>query len=100
MNEGKRLPVGMDDFKKLRENYCYVDKTRFIKELLDEHSEVTLITRPRRFGKSMAMSMLKYFFSLYAYLSHCGPEGQYCPALWRVDRGTAHCQGKHFQRPE
>ena len=64
MAEQKRLPVGTDDFKDLRENCCFVDKTRFIKEILDERAKVTLITRPRRFGKSMAMSMLSYFFKL------------------------------------
>ncbi|MBQ7497557.1 MAG: AAA family ATPase [Selenomonas sp.] len=64
MTGAKRLPVGTDDYKRLREDFYFVDKTRFIKEILDQHSEVTLITRPRRFGKSMAMSMLKYFFTL------------------------------------
>lgn len=60
-----KLPVGIDDFKELNTgNFLTVDKTRFIRELLDENSKVTLITRPRRFGKSMAMSMLKYFFTL------------------------------------
>lgn len=63
-NARSRLPVGLDDFKKLREGYLFVDKTRFIKEFLDNHSEVTLITRPRRFGKSMTLSMAKYFFTL------------------------------------
>ena len=63
-NACSRLPVGLDDFKKLREGYLFVDKTRFIKEFLDNHSEVTLITRPRRFGKSMTLSMAKYFFTL------------------------------------
>ncbi len=58
----KRLPVGTDDFKEMRENCYFVDKTRFIKDILDDHGKVTLITRPRRFGKSMAMSMLSYFF--------------------------------------
>ena len=60
----KRLPVGASDFKKIREECYFVDKTRMIKEFLDDHSEVTLITRPRRFGKTMAMSMLSYFFSM------------------------------------
>ncbi len=60
-----RLPVGVDDFKELVQgNFLTVDKTRFIKELLDDSAKVTLITRPRRFGKSMAMSMLNYFFTL------------------------------------
>ena len=45
-------------------SFLTVDKTRFIRELLDGGAKVTLITRPRRFGKSMAMSMLKYFFTL------------------------------------
>ena len=60
----KRLPVGIDDFKEMRENCYFVDKTRFIKDVLDNCGYVTLITRPRRFGKSMAMSMLSYFFKL------------------------------------
>ncbi len=57
------MPVGIDDFKKLRENdYYYVDKSLLIKELLDRHSEVNVFTRPRRFGKTLSMSMLKYYF--------------------------------------
>ena len=65
MLEEKKLPVGVDDFKELNTgDFFTVDKTRFIKELLADKAKVTLITRPRRFGKSMAMSMLKYFFSL------------------------------------
>ena len=61
----KKMPVGIDDFKKIREeNYYFVDKTRFIQEFIDNHSQVTLITRPRRFGKTLILSMLKCFFSL------------------------------------
>lgn len=57
------LPVGIDDFGKLiSEHYYYVDKSLFIKELLDKKSAVNLFTRPRRFGKSLNMSMLRYFF--------------------------------------
>ena len=63
MKQHKRMPVGVDDFKKLREGYYFVDKTRFIQELIDGHSDVTLITRPRRFGKTLTMSMLYYFFT-------------------------------------
>ncbi len=60
-----RLPIGVDNFEKLRdENLYYVDKTLLIKELLDSWSEVTLFTRPRRFGKSLNMSMLKSFFEV------------------------------------
>lgn len=59
----KPLPIGIDDFKKLiNENYYYVDKTLLIKELLDNKGEVNLFTRPRRFGKTLNMSMLQYFF--------------------------------------
>ena len=58
-----RMPVGIDDFKEVREKYYFVDKTPFIQKLLLEHSKVTLFTRPRRFGKTLTMSMLKYFFA-------------------------------------
>ena len=59
----KTLPLGVDDFKKLRENdFYYIDKTLFIKELLDKRSQVSHFTRPRRFGKTLELSMLKYFF--------------------------------------
>lgn len=60
----KTIPIGLDDFKTVKEKYYYVDKTPFIKEFLDNHAQVTLITRPRRFGKTMLMSMLYYFFSV------------------------------------
>ena len=60
------IPVGISDFAKIRDRkYYYVDKTNLIAELLDEETaEVTLITRPRRFGKTMAMSMLSHFFDI------------------------------------
>lgn len=59
----KPLPIGIDDFKKIRENdFYYIDKTLFIKEILDNRSEVKLFTRPRRFGKTLELSMLKYYF--------------------------------------
>ncbi len=59
----KALPIGVDNFKKLMdEGYFYVDKTMFIKELLDFKGEVNLFTRPRRFGKTLTLSMLRYFF--------------------------------------
>lgn len=59
-----RMPIGVEDFKEVREQYYLVDKTKFLKELIDDHSKVTLITRPRRFGKTLTMSMVEYFFSL------------------------------------
>ena len=60
------IPVGISDFAKIRDRkYYYVDKTKLISDLLEEETaEVTLITRPRRFGKTMAMSMLAHFFDI------------------------------------
>ena len=60
----RNMPIGIDDFKEVREKYYLVDKTDFIRQLIDGHSGATLITRPRRFGKTLAMSMLDYFFSI------------------------------------
>ena len=61
----KKLPIGIDGFEKIRTNdFYYVDKTLFIKELVQNWGEVNLFTRPRRFGKSLNMSMLKYFFEI------------------------------------
>ncbi|MGL5356860.1 MAG: AAA family ATPase, partial [Cetobacterium sp.] len=61
----KPLPVGKSDFKKLiKGNYYYVDKTGFIEEILEKSSEVTLICRPRRFGKTLNMSTLRYFLTM------------------------------------
>ena len=59
-----KMPIGISDFKQVREGYYFVDKTDFIKRLIDGHNAVTLFTRPRRFGKTLTMSMLDYFFSL------------------------------------
>lgn len=59
----KPLPIGVDNFKELIEKgYYYVDKTAFIKELLDMKGKVNLFTRPRRFGKTLNLSMLQCFF--------------------------------------
>lgn len=59
----KKLPIGIDGFEKIRTNdFYYVDKTLFIKELVENWGEVNLFTRPRRFGKTLNMSMLKSFF--------------------------------------
>lgn len=61
----KRLPIGIENFEKIRtEDFYYVDKTGLIQELLENWGEVNLFTRPRRFGKSLNMSMLKYFFDV------------------------------------
>ena len=57
------IGIGTSDFKKLRiKDYYYIDKTMYIKDILDNKSEIVLVTRPRRFGKTLNMSMLKYYF--------------------------------------
>ena len=59
------IPVGISNFEKIRNNgFYYVDKTGLIEELLKTEAEVTLITRPRRFGKTLGMSMLESFFDI------------------------------------
>ena len=61
----KRIPIGLSDFKELiEENYYYFDKTKFIDEIIKDGAKVKLFTRPRRFGKTLNMSMLKYFFDV------------------------------------
>lgn len=61
----KKLPVGIDGFEKIRTNdFYFVDKTMFIADLLHNWGEVNLFTRPRRFGKSLNMSILKTFFEI------------------------------------
>jgi len=61
----KAIPVGIEDFERIiREDYYYVDKTTLIEELLINRAPVTLFTRPQRFGKTLNMSMIKYFFDV------------------------------------
>ena len=61
----KKVPIAIEDFREVREqNYYYVDKTNFIEDILNDGSEVKLFCRPRRFGKTLNMSMLKYFFNI------------------------------------
>ena len=61
----KKLPIGLSDFKELiEENYYYFDKTNLIDEVIKDGSKVKLFARPRRFGKTLNMSMLKYFFDI------------------------------------
>ncbi|GHU72691.1 hypothetical protein AGMMS49992_09190 [Clostridia bacterium] len=63
--ETRKLPVGVDDFEKLRNGgFYYIDKTAFISDLLRTHGEVNLFTRPRRFGKTLNMTMLKAFLEI------------------------------------
>ena len=65
MKQKRRLPIGIEFFKDMRtRDYYYIDKTGFIRELLDNYGSVNLFTRPRRFGKSLNMDMLKSFFEI------------------------------------
>ena len=76
--EYQPLPIGVEDFGKFyTDEYYYVDKTLFIKELLDKKAVVNLFTRPRRFGKTLVLSMLQYFF-----------EDAYEHAEERIKKGT------------
>ena len=63
--EIKKLPIGIEFFKDFkRDNFYYVDKTGFIRDLINTRGSVNLITRPRRFGKSLNVDMLKTFFEI------------------------------------
>ena len=61
----KRIPIGLSNFKHLiEEDFYYFDKTKFIDEIIQDGAQVKLFTRPRRFGKTLNISMLKYFFDI------------------------------------
>ena len=63
MSESIKLPIGIDDFEKIRKNgFYYVDKTNLIEQLFSNWGEVNLFTRPRRFGKTLNIDMLNCFF--------------------------------------
>ena len=65
MAEWKKLPVGLENFQKIQKSgFYYVDKTKMMEQLLENWSKVNLFTRPRRFGKTLNMSMLKSFFEI------------------------------------
>lgn len=65
MPENIRIPIGEENFELLRKRKCYyIDKTKLIRELLEENFKVSLFTRPRRFGKTLNMSMLEAFFDI------------------------------------
>ena len=66
------LPIGMDSFEKIREgNYYYVDKTLMIREFLEMRDEAALIARPRRFGKTLNMTMLRDFLTSQKIAARC-----------------------------
>ena len=69
MSDTLKLPVGVDSFEKIRRNrFYYIDKTKLIEQLVEMGGEVTMFTRPRRFGKTLNMSMLRSFFEIGAAL--------------------------------
>jgi hypothetical protein len=71
----KKLPVGKSDFKQIiEENYYYVDKSLFIKEVIDKGDTILLVPRPRRFGKTLNLSMLKYFYDCCPQIGTPGAE--------------------------
>ena len=75
--------IGLQDFGKIRrEHVFYIDKTRFIKEWWESKDEVTLITRPRRFGKTLTMSMVEQFFSV----EYAGNENFQGLEIWKEER--------------
>ena len=78
------ISIGNQDFISIRKNNCfYIDKTDFIREWWDNQDSVTLITRPRRFGKTLNMSMTEYFFSVNH--SECGPYFENL-SIWKEER--------------
>ena len=65
MTEILKLPIGIENFQEIRrDNFYYIDKTKLIELLLNRWGKANLITRPRRFGKTLNMSMLRYFFEI------------------------------------
>ena len=81
---GRTVSIGAQDFGQIRERGCfYVDKTIFIKDWWENEDDVTLITRPRRFGKTLTMSMLDYFFSTKHREEATLFEGL---AIWEIEK--------------
>ena len=65
MEKKQKLPMGIENFERIRKDgFYYVDKTRMVRDLLEYMALVNLFTRPRRFGKTLNMSMLKHFFEI------------------------------------
>ncbi len=64
------MPIGIDDFAKVRSDYYFVDKTAFLGAFLKNHAQVTLFTRPRRFGKTLTLSMMRYFLDIEGAEEH------------------------------
>ena len=91
----KAMPVGVEDFRDLvTKGYHFVDKTRFIREFLDDKGVVTLITRPRRFGKTLTLSMLGYFFTV----ENAGENRKLFAGL-DIEKAGAEYMGEQGSRP-
>ena len=89
----KRMPIGISDYKKLIESNCYyVDKTLLVKEVCEEGEDVILIPRPRRFGKTINLSMLRYFFEKTGESTAHLFEDK---AIWQDEKYRA-MQGRHY----
>ncbi len=89
----KQLPIGKSDFKKVIDgNYYYIDKSLFIKEVIDADAEILLFPRPRRFGKTLNLSMLRYFFDCNEKDGHKFFENL---AIWQVGEKYREWQGKY-----
>ncbi|MCP5498164.1 MAG: AAA family ATPase [Leptospiraceae bacterium] len=94
----KKLPIGNSNFREvIEDNYFYVDKSLLIQEVLDSGSKISLITRPRRFGKTINLSMLKCWFEVYQDSKSAIPNSELFQNLkiWKLgDEYTKHC-GKY-----
>ena len=89
----KKLPIGLSDFRTLiEENFYYVDKSLFIKEIIDTGSVSILFPRPRRFGKTLNLSMLRYFYEKFA--EDTSPLFQHLN-IWRQGEAYTQKQGQH-----
>lgn len=87
----RTVAIGIQDFAQMIEENCfYVDKTHFIKEWWESKDSVTLITRPRRFGKTLTMSMLEYSFSI----NYSGKKIYLRSLRSGKNRNTATCRGR------
>ena len=88
----KPLPIGISDYRKASVGYYYVDKTLLIKDILDERPQVSLFTRPRRFGKSLNMDMLRVFFEKTDEDTSCFFRDK---KIWACGRNYQEHQGKY-----
>lgn len=87
--EKKTLPLGYEDFKEVIDEQLYfVDKTMFIRDIIRNKSKNNLITRPRRFGKTLNLSMLKYFFGITEKRTRIFSTGLSCQSIMMSSDGT------------